>query len=66
MKLEGVKFFKEESLIYREFFNFVDWFRALRFTATGALPAARRIKILPKNQYACWPITFGMKYLQFT
>jgi hypothetical protein len=31
------------------------------FAATSAPPAARRIRILPKNQYACWPITFGMK-----
>jgi hypothetical protein len=36
--------------MYREFFfNFVGWFMALRFTATGALFAARRIQILPMN-----------------
>jgi hypothetical protein len=29
--------------------------------ATGALPAARRIRILQMNQYAWWPITFWMK-----
>jgi hypothetical protein len=34
---------------------------ALRFTATGVQTAAERIRILPMNQYACWPITFGMK-----
>jgi hypothetical protein len=33
----------------------------LRFTATGVPLAARRIQILPMNQYAWWPITFGMK-----
>jgi hypothetical protein len=40
--------------IYRE--DLVE-FTALRFTAAGAPPAARRIQILPMNQ----PITFGMK-----
>jgi hypothetical protein len=29
--------------MYREFFNFVDWFTALRFTAAIALLAARCI-----------------------
>jgi hypothetical protein len=33
------------------FFTFVDAFTALRFPATGAPPAARRIQILPTNQY---------------
>jgi hypothetical protein len=41
---------------YREFLIFVDW-----FTATGAAPAARSIRILPMNKYACWAIMFGMK-----
>jgi hypothetical protein len=40
-------------------------FMALPFTATGASPSARRIRILPINQYPSWPITFGMKSLQF-
>jgi hypothetical protein len=31
-----------------------------RFTATGASSAPRRIRILPMNQYTCWPITFGI------
>jgi hypothetical protein len=35
----------------------LDEFTALRFTASGALLAARRIRILPMNQ----PITSGMK-----
>jgi hypothetical protein len=43
------------------FFNFVDRFTALCFTATGAPPAPRCIRILPMNQHAWWPITFGMK-----
>jgi hypothetical protein len=31
---------------------FADRFTALRFTATGAPPVARRMRILPINQYA--------------
>jgi hypothetical protein len=46
---------------YREVLTFVDWFMAQRFMATGALPAVRQIRILLMNQYACWPIMFGMK-----
>jgi hypothetical protein len=34
---------------------------ALCFTVMGTLPAARRIRILPMNQYAQWSITFGIK-----
>jgi hypothetical protein len=44
---------QDQIYMYREFFNFVDRFTALRFTATAALLTARRIQILP--------ITFGMK-----
>jgi hypothetical protein len=36
-------------------------FTAQHFMATGALLAVRPIQILPMNQYAWWPITFGMK-----
>jgi hypothetical protein len=43
------------------YITFVDRFTALRFTATSAPPAARRILILPMNQYAWWPIRFGIK-----
>jgi hypothetical protein len=50
---------------YMEVLTFVDRFSALRFTAAGASPAARRIRFLPMNQYACWPITFGMKLVTF-
>jgi hypothetical protein len=42
--------------IYREF-NFVDQITVLRITATGAPPAARRVRVLPMNQHA----TFRMK-----
>jgi hypothetical protein len=48
-------------LLYREFRTSVDRFMALRFTTTGAPLAARRIRILPMNQHAYRPITFGMK-----
>jgi hypothetical protein len=34
------------------FFNFVDWFTALRFTATGEPLAARRIQNFPMNRHA--------------
>jgi hypothetical protein len=37
--------------IQRVFFNFVDRFMALRFTATGASLAARRLRILLTNQH---------------
>jgi hypothetical protein len=47
--------------MYREVLTFADRLTALRFMATGAPPAARRIRILPMNQYPSWPITFGMK-----
>jgi hypothetical protein len=43
-------------ITYRKVLTFVDL-----FTATGASPAARRIRILPMNQYAFWMMTFGMK-----
>jgi hypothetical protein len=43
---------------YREVLIFVVRFTALSFTATGAPPAAGRICISPKNQYACWPNNF--------
>jgi hypothetical protein len=47
---------------YREsFVNSADLFTTLRFTATGALLAAKSIRILPMNMYASWPITFEMK-----
>jgi hypothetical protein len=38
--------------LVQSFFNFVEWFMALCFTATGALLAARHIQILPMNQHA--------------
>jgi hypothetical protein len=34
---------------------------ALLFTAAEAALAARLIRILPMDQYALWPIAFGMK-----
>jgi hypothetical protein len=45
----------------REVIIFVDRFTALRFTETGATPAARPILIVLMNQHALRPITFGMK-----
>jgi hypothetical protein len=39
-------------VIYSEALTFVDRFTALRFTATDAPPAAKRIRISPLNQYA--------------
>jgi hypothetical protein len=44
----------------KEFFNFIDRFRALHFTVTGAPLALRSIQILLMNQHASWPIMFGM------
>jgi hypothetical protein len=38
--------------MYWEFLTFVDRYTALRFTATGAPPGAKRTRILPVNQYA--------------
>jgi hypothetical protein len=35
--------------IYKEVLAFVDRFMSVRFMATAALPAARRIRILPMN-----------------
>jgi hypothetical protein len=49
--------YKVRALLYREVFNSLDEFTALRFTAAGVSPAARRTRILLMNQ----PITFGMK-----
>jgi hypothetical protein len=51
---------------YKEVLTIVDQFTALHFTATSAPLAVRSIQILPMNQYACLPITFRMKQLQFT
>jgi hypothetical protein len=41
-----------DGTIYREVPNFINPFTTLRFTVTGAPPAARRIQILPMNKYA--------------
>jgi hypothetical protein len=38
--------------MYSEDFKSIDEFTALRFTATGALLAARRMRILPMIQHA--------------
>jgi hypothetical protein len=38
--------------LYREVFNQLDAFTALRFTGTGALLAAERMRILPMTQHA--------------
>jgi hypothetical protein len=46
---------------YREVLTFVDQFTGLRFMATDAPLAARQIRILQMNQYACWPKAFRMK-----
>jgi hypothetical protein len=40
-----------DHLIYREVLIFVVRFTALRFTMTSASPAAKRLQILPMNQY---------------
>jgi hypothetical protein len=47
--------------LYREVLTLVFW-----FIATGALLAARRVRILLINQCAICAIMLGMKYLQFT
>jgi hypothetical protein len=39
--------------IYKEVLTFLGQFTALHFTVIDALLPARRIQILPKNQYAC-------------
>jgi hypothetical protein len=39
-------------IIQRVFFDFVDWFTALRFMAIGVLLATRLTRILPMNQQA--------------
>jgi hypothetical protein len=49
------------SYIYREVLIVVDLFTNMPFTATGAPPVARRIRVLPMNQYAFCPITLRMK-----
>jgi hypothetical protein len=41
-----------KSLTTPQVLTFADRFKALRFTATGAPPVARRILIFPMNQYA--------------
>jgi hypothetical protein len=46
---------------YREVLTFVDWFMALRFSATSAPLAVRDIQILLMNQYAGRSIAFGLK-----
>jgi hypothetical protein len=38
--------------MYREDFQSFDEFKAVRFPATGAPPAASRMQILPMNQHA--------------
>jgi hypothetical protein len=49
------------KLKYRDDFNELDAFTALRFTATRASPAAKRTRILRMTQHAWRRITFGMK-----
>jgi hypothetical protein len=49
---------------YREGFNQLDAFTSLRFTGTGALLAAERVRILPMTQHAdnlCSQITGGVE-----
>jgi hypothetical protein len=46
--------------MYRDIFKAIDEFTALRFTAIGASPAAKRKRILHMTQHAL-PISFGMK-----
>jgi hypothetical protein len=41
-----------KALKYRENFYSLDEFTALHFTAVGAPPAARLMRILPMNQHA--------------
>jgi hypothetical protein len=48
----------KDKPLYREVLSMVNRFTGLRFTAMGALPRVRPIRILPMNQYACWPLTF--------
>lgn len=55
--LEGKVYF----CIFEEVLTFFDQFTALCFTVTSAPQAAKHIHIFPKNQYAYWPVTFGMK-----
>jgi hypothetical protein len=43
---------QDSWILYREDFNELDAFKALHFTATGALPAAKCTRILPMNQHA--------------
>jgi hypothetical protein len=39
-------------LLYRNIFNSIDEFTALRFSATGPLLAAKGVRILPMAQHA--------------
>jgi hypothetical protein len=39
-------------MIYRKILNSVDLFTSVRFTVTGASPAARPIRVLPMIQHA--------------
>jgi hypothetical protein len=39
-------------VLYRDIFKAIDEFTTLRFTATGASPAAKRTRILPMAQHA--------------
>jgi hypothetical protein len=50
--------------IHRDDFYLLDEFTALLFTAADAPLAARCIRILPTNQHAWRPISFGMKQLK--
>jgi hypothetical protein len=44
--------FRLKRAFYRVLFNKLEAFTALRFTATGALPAAKRMRLLPTTQHA--------------
>jgi hypothetical protein len=52
MILESIREIDPEYCIYREDFNEVYTFMALRFTITGALPAAKCTRILSMTQHA--------------
>jgi hypothetical protein len=56
---------KQVTNVQTVIFNSVDRFTVLPFIATGAPLAERRIRILPMNQHAWWPITFDMKGINF-
>jgi hypothetical protein len=60
-KRRAIEAFILNMVLWREVLSFVDWFTAVHFMETSALPAMRGIRFLLRSQHGQCPITFGIQ-----